>query len=149
MLGANFAFLLLVSFGILANVSGRIAPPPSTARKVVLLRGGGSAVDEISSLDWRYFAAGGICAAFSHGITTPIGRKLNTFVLVYSVPYKSHLDLASTDVVKTRMQTEPERYTKGVIHAAKEIVSQEGIGYLLAGLGRNLRMLFSRILVQF
>jgi hypothetical protein len=33
------------------------------------------------------------------------------------------------------MQTEPERYTKGVIHAAKEIVSQEGIGYLLAGLG--------------
>ena len=38
----------------------------------------------VSSIDYRYFAAGGTCAAISHGITTPI------------------------DVVKTRMQAQPE-----------------------------------------
>ena len=62
-------------------------------------------------MDWRYFAAGGICAATSHGITTPI------------------------DVVKTRMQQNPEKYSKGVIAAAKDIVATEGVGFLLAGLG--------------
>jgi solute carrier family 25 phosphate transporter 3 len=35
-------------------------------------------------LDYRYFVAGGVCAATSHGITTPI------------------------DVVKTKMQAQPE-----------------------------------------
>jgi hypothetical protein len=37
----------------------------------LLLRGGNA--DGANSIDWRYFLAGGICAAFSHGITTPIG----------------------------------------------------------------------------
>ena len=46
------------------------------------------------------------------------------------------------DVVKTRMQTDPERYTKGVIHAAREIVTEDGVGYLLAGLGTDVCMLF-------
>eukprot|EP01032_Pedospumella_encystans_P015584 gene15584-17812_t len=77
--------------------------------KVLSVRGGG--LEELASLDWRYFAAGGICAAFSHGITTPI------------------------DVVKTCMQTHPEKYSKGVVQAARDIVKQEGVGYLLAGLG--------------
>jgi len=31
-----------------------------------------SALDAFSSLDYRYFVAGGTCAAISHGITTPI-----------------------------------------------------------------------------
>jgi solute carrier family 25 phosphate transporter 3 len=75
------------------------------------LRGGSSEDGKIGSLDWRYFAAGGICAATSHGITTPI------------------------DVVKTRMQQNPEKYSKGVIAAAKDIVATEGLGFLLAGLG--------------
>ena len=41
-------------------------------------------VAAMRGMDWRYFVAGGVCAATSHGITTPI------------------------DVVKTRMQAEPE-----------------------------------------
>lgn len=36
----------------------------------VLSLRGGSAVDEF---DWRFFVAGGLCAAASHGFTTPIG----------------------------------------------------------------------------
>ena len=59
------------------------------------LRGG-------NDIDWRYFVAGGICAATSHGITTPI------------------------DVVKTKMQTSPEKYKDGVISAAKDIIKTEG-----------------------
>ena len=68
------------------------------------LRGG--SVD----FDWRYFLAGGICAATSHGITTPI------------------------DVVKTKMQTSPEKYKDGVISAARDIVKTEGALFLLTGL---------------
>lgn len=33
------------------------------------------------------------------------------------------------------MQTHPEKYSQGVIQAANDIVKQEGVGYLLAGLG--------------
>lgn len=39
------------------------------------------------------------------------------------------------DVVKTKMQTNPERFNKGVVHAAGDIISKEGVGFLLAGLG--------------
>lgn len=59
--------------------------------------------------------AGGICAACSHGITTPI------------------------DVVKTKMQTDPEKYTKGVLAAAKDIIKTEGALFLLSGLGIYMR----------
>jgi solute carrier family 25 phosphate transporter 3 len=52
-----------------------------------------------------------VCAACSHGITTPI------------------------DVVKTKIQTNPSKYKGGMLKAAKEIVAEEGPGYLLAGLG--------------
>jgi solute carrier family 25 phosphate transporter 3 len=61
--------------------------------------------------DYRFFVAGGVCAACSHGITTPI------------------------DVVKTKIQTNPSKYKGGMLKAAKEIVAEEGAGYLLAGLG--------------
>eukprot|EP01036_Dinobryon_divergens_P061155 gene61155-81527_t len=73
------------------------------------IRGGSS--DVASAIDWRYFLAGGICAACSHGITTPI------------------------DVIKTKMQTDPKKYNSGVVQAAKDIISQEGVLFLLAGLG--------------
>lgn len=43
----------------------------STNKKLISIRGGSS--EDLSSIDWRYFLAGGICAATSHGITTPIG----------------------------------------------------------------------------
>lgn len=84
----------------------RIKPVSLTAMSSLDIRGGSS--DD--ALDWRYFLAGGICAATSHGITTPI------------------------DVVKTRMQTNPEKYNKGVIAAASDIIATEGPMFLLAGL---------------
>ncbi len=37
--------------------------------KLFLLRAGSS-----GDFDWRYFVAGGVCAACSHGITTPLGK---------------------------------------------------------------------------
>ncbi|GMH54557.1 hypothetical protein TrST_g12182 [Triparma strigata] len=62
--------------------------------------------------DYRYFVAGGVCAACSHGITTPI------------------------DVVKTKIQSDPSKYKgKSMLASAKEMVKEEGAGYLLAGLG--------------
>lgn len=60
--------------------------------------------------DYRYFLAGGLCAAASHGVTTPI------------------------DVIKTKIQADPQRYNQGFFDAARRI-SQEGDGTLLRGLG--------------
>ena len=68
-------------------------------------------LDALADIDWRFFLAGGLCAATSHGLTTPI------------------------DVVKTKMQTDPDKYNKGVLSATKDIIASEGILFLLAGLG--------------
>ena len=62
--------------------------------------------------DPRYFLAGSLCAAFSHGITTPI------------------------DVVKTKMQSDPQNFNGlGVVAASKTIVEDDGYGILIKGLG--------------
>lgn len=66
-----------------------------------------------SSIDYRYFVAGGTCAAISHGITTPI------------------------DVVKTRMQSNPEKY-KSLLPATATIIREEGASSLVKGLGPTL-----------
>jgi solute carrier family 25 (mitochondrial phosphate transporter), member 3 len=65
------------------------------------------------TFDYRYFVAGGTCAAISHGITTPI------------------------DVIKTRKQSDPVKYNKnsGLLATARAIVTTEGAGALLGGLG--------------
>jgi len=70
-----------------------------------------NAVKSLKNLDYRYFVAGGVCAATSHGITTPI------------------------DVVKTRMQAQPEVYNKGINSATISILKSEGVSALLGGLG--------------
>jgi len=61
---------------------------------------------------WRYFFAGGVCACLSHTVATPV------------------------DVVKTRQQTNPERYTglslSGVF---RKITQEEGPAMLLKGIG--------------
>ena len=69
------------------------------------------ALSALKSLDYRYFVAGGTCAAISHGITTPI------------------------DVVKTRIQSEPQKYNKGMLVATADILKEDGPGALLGGLG--------------
>ena len=66
-----------------------------------------------SSIDYRYFVAGGTCAAISHGITTPI------------------------DVVKTRMQANPTKY-RNLIPSTALIIKEEGASALVAGLGPTL-----------
>lgn len=61
--------------------------------------------------DARYFVSGGLCAAASHGIATPI------------------------DVVKTRIQSEPDVFNQGLVSATQAIVEQDGVSALLGGLG--------------
>jgi solute carrier family 25 phosphate transporter 3 len=70
-----------------------------------------AAVSALKNIDARYFVAGGICAATSHGITTPL------------------------DVVKTKMQASPDVYDKGVYSAALSICKTDGPQALLGGLG--------------
>jgi solute carrier family 25 phosphate transporter 3 len=52
-----------------------------------------------------------VCAACSHGITTPI------------------------DVVKTKIQSDPAKYNEGMVSAVSKIVQEYGIFFLLAGIG--------------
>lgn len=79
---------------------------------VVVASGAASAAaNGLRSVDYRYFVAGGVCAATSHGITTPI------------------------DVVKTRMQAQPEVYDKGIQAATISILKTDGPSALLGGLG--------------
>jgi len=70
-----------------------------------------AAANALKSVDYRFFVAGGVCAATSHGITTPI------------------------DVVKTRMQAQPEVYDKGIQAATVSILKTDGPSALLGGLG--------------
>ena len=88
-------------------VDARLTPasPSGTASAV------SSALKAFKTLDTRYFIAGGTCAAISHGVTTPI------------------------DVVKTRIQSDPQKYNKGLIQAALKICKDDGIDTLGAGLG--------------
>jgi len=56
-------------------------------------------------------AAGGICCSITHGGVTPL------------------------DVVKTRIQLDPIKYNKGFIGGFRQVISAEGAGALLTGLG--------------
>eukprot|EP00547_Thalassionema_nitzschioides_P000717 CAMPEP_0194216416 /NCGR_PEP_ID=MMETSP0156-20130528/18932_1 /TAXON_ID=33649 /ORGANISM="Thalassionema nitzschioides, Strain L26-B" /LENGTH=303 /DNA_ID=CAMNT_0038945179 /DNA_START=588 /DNA_END=1499 /DNA_ORIENTATION=+ len=60
---------------------------------------------------WRYYLAGGLCAAISHAVATPI------------------------DVVKTRKQVDPDLVNQNFIQATQTIVQTEGLSTLLAGFG--------------
>jgi len=64
-----------------------------------------------AALYGRFALAGAICCAVTHGALTPV------------------------DVVKTRIQLEPEVYNKGFIGGIRQIVGKEGAGALLTGLG--------------
>lgn len=59
----------------------------------------------------RFAFAGAVCCAVTHGALTPV------------------------DVVKTRIQLQPEVYNKGMISAFGQVVKAEGAGALLTGVG--------------
>ncbi|KAG9006497.1 Cu/Pi carrier [Tulasnella sp. JGI-2019a] len=59
----------------------------------------------------RFAFAGAVCTSITHGALTPV------------------------DVVKTRIQLEPEVYNRGMITAFRTITKAEGAGALLTGLG--------------
>ncbi|KAG9007491.1 Cu/Pi carrier [Tulasnella sp. JGI-2019a] len=59
----------------------------------------------------RFALAGAVCCSVTHGGLTPV------------------------DVVKTRIQLEPEVYNRGMITAFRSITKTEGAGALLTGLG--------------
>ena len=67
-----------------------------------------------SDYDLTYYVkgalAGGICCSLTHGALTPV------------------------DVVKTRIQLEPEVYNKGMVGGFKQVIEAEGAGALLTGL---------------
>lgn len=100
---ASNAFQYPLSVPKLKNIGGKT--------DLLSLRGGSLSSSAVAQVDWRFFLAGGVCAACSHGITTPI------------------------DVVKTKMQTEPTKYNQGILKAAASIIKTEGVLFLLAGLG--------------
>lgn len=60
---------------------------------------------------WRYYLAGGVCAAISHSVATPI------------------------DVVKTRKQVDPDLVNTSFAKATARIIEKDGIKTLLSGLG--------------
>jgi len=86
-----------------------LAPSPLEASQTV--GAAGAALGSLKSIDYRFFVAGGTCAAISHGITTPI------------------------DVVKTRIQAEPKKYDQGLYDSALKILKSDGPGVLAGGLG--------------
>jgi solute carrier family 25 phosphate transporter 3 len=59
----------------------------------------------------RFALAGAICCSVTHGALTPV------------------------DVVKTRIQLEPEVYNKGMIGGFRQVIAKEGAGALLTGFG--------------
>ncbi|KAG9126285.1 Cu/Pi carrier [Ceratobasidium sp. 392] len=59
----------------------------------------------------RFAFAGAVCCAVTHGALTPV------------------------DVVKTRIQLEPEVYNKGMVTGFRQVIANEGAGALLTGLG--------------
>ena len=74
-----------------------------------------TATSEKTTFGVMYFvkaaAAGGICCSLTHGAVTPL------------------------DVVKTRIQLDPIKYNKGFIGTFGQVISAEGTGALLTGLG--------------
>lgn len=85
-------------------------PPPNRAKVTTVDHPTNNNL--LRSSDPRFFIAGGVSAAFSHGITTPI------------------------DVVKTKIQADPQFYSGvGLQQATLSIIKKDGPKVLLGGLG--------------
>lgn len=59
----------------------------------------------------RFAFAGAMCCSLTHGAVTPV------------------------DVVKTRIQLEPEKYNRGMVQAFRTVIKEEGTLALLTGVG--------------
>lgn len=59
----------------------------------------------------KFALAGAVCCSVTHGAVTPL------------------------DVVKTRIQLDPQTYNRGMIGGFKQVIQNEGAGALLTGLG--------------
>lgn len=59
----------------------------------------------------RFALAGAVCCSVTHGALTPV------------------------DVVKTRIQLDPQTYNKGLVGGFRQVISKEGAGALLTGFG--------------
>merc|ERR1719476_686720 len=70
---------------------------------------------DFSKFDTTYYTkaalAGGICCGLTHGAVCPV------------------------DVVKTRIQLEPQKYNKGMVGGFRQVISEEGAMALSTGLG--------------
>ena len=75
---------------------------------------------------WRYFAAGGICASFSHAVATPID-VIKTRQQVDEGNFVSHTD--------GKNGTDSYHHSYGIAKTIRNLMKEEGAGILLAGLG--------------
>ncbi|GMI23674.1 hypothetical protein TrCOL_g12526 [Triparma columacea] len=75
---------------------------------------------------WRYFAAGGICASFSHAVATPID-VIKTRQQVDEGNFVSHTD--------GKTGTDSYHHSYGIAKTIRNLMKEEGTGILLAGLG--------------
>jgi hypothetical protein len=75
---------------------------------------------------WRYFAAGGICASFSHAVATPID-VIKTRQQVDEGNFVSHTD--------GKTGTDSYHHSYGIAKTIRNLMKEEGAGILLAGLG--------------
>jgi len=70
---------------------------------------------DFSQFDMTYYTksalAGGICCSLTHGAVCPV------------------------DVVKTRIQLEPQKYNKGMVGGFRTVIAEEGVSALATGLG--------------
>lgn len=95
---------------------------------------------------WRYYLAGGICAAISHAITTPVDVIKVCFCFEFELATSSSFRALFAEnfyfeffnFIQTRKQVDESMKDMGFIQAGVEIIKKDkegGINALLAGLG--------------
>jgi hypothetical protein len=89
-----------MSVRFLFSLAVLLAFSPSTCKASAASAAASSSVlaSALKDIDYRYFVAGGTCAAISHGITTPI------------------------DVVKTRIQADPKVSSTLLFHCVIDLL---------------------------
>jgi solute carrier family 25 phosphate transporter 3 len=88
---------------------------PLATSPTPLATSGASGLYNWELYDFNYFLkgalAGGLCCSITHGGLVPV------------------------DVVKTRIQLNPEKYNRGMVGGFKQIIAEEGTGALASGFG--------------